>query len=200
MSAFENQNYHVFDAMSTEELENLLLMDSYSTEDSPNDMDVILYIMEVLAKRKQKGSSNHFQAQAQEKLAEFKGLYLPDNDGVSLYQFEEEGSTSSRKTQSAPSRKQGPKHVSLVVRRIGLVAAVVAAIFGLMITVQAAGVNVFGAIARWTDETFHFSVQENGEGAAWYSGYQDDLDAAGLREGLMPTWIPEGYTLEDVQG
>lgn len=82
----------------------------------------------------------------------------------------------------------------------GLVAAImVAVLFGVMVAAQAAGVDVFGAVARWTEETFHFSVQENGAGTAWYSDYQDDLDAAGLSEKYLPTWVPEGYAVTDFQ-
>lgn len=49
MSALEHQNYHLFDAMSTEDLEALLRLDSYTAEQDQQHTDAILYIMEVLA-------------------------------------------------------------------------------------------------------------------------------------------------------
>ena len=82
----------------------------------------------------------------------------------------------------------------------GLVAAVVVVLlFGAMVVAQAAGVDVFGAVARWTEETFHFSVPEAGAADMWSADYQDELDAAGLSEEYLPTWLPEGYEVTDLQ-
>ena len=83
--------------------------------------------------------------------------------------------------------------------RTGLVAAVaVVCLFGAMIVAQAAGIDVFGAVARWTEETFHFSV--SGEaGTEWFSDYRDELSAAELSEEYLPTWIPEGYEVTELQ-
>ncbi len=199
MSALEHQNYHLFDAMSTEDLEALLRLDSYTAEQDQQHTDAILYIMEVLAKRKQQSNQNDDKASLREKLQDLKEVYLPDNDGISLYQFDEDEVCNSKTQQPERATEQTHKRIRLVARRVGLVAAVVAAIFGLMITVQAAGVDVFGAIARWTDETFHFSVPEAGAADMWFADYQDELEAVGLSEEYLPTWIPEGYEVTDLQ-
>lgn len=199
MSAFEHQNFHIFDTMSTNDLEDLLRMDSYGAENDQNDTDAILYIMEVLSKRRCQDGQNDAHTSAREKLQEFKEAYLPDNDGISLYQFDEEEVCNSKTQQPDRAPEQTHKRIRFVARRVGLVAAVIAAIFGLMITVQAAGVDVFGAIARWTDETFHFSVPEAGAADMWFADYQDELDAAGLSEEYLPTWFLEGYTVTDLQ-
>lgn len=84
--------------------------------------------------------------------------------------------------------------------RTGLVAAImVAVLFGMMVAAQAAGVDVFGAVARWTEETFRFNVSEEDGNTAWFADYQEELDAAGLSEEYLPTWIPEGYEVTDLQ-
>ena len=199
MSALEHQNYHLFDAMSTEDLEALLRLDSYTAEQDQQHTDAILYIMEVLAKRKQQSNQNDDKASLREKLQDLKEVYLPDNDGISLYQFDEDEVCNSKTQQPERATEQTHKRIRLVARRVGLVAAVVAAIFGLMITVQAAGVDVFGAIARWTDETFHFSVPEAGAADMWFADYQEELEAAGLSEEYLPTWLPEGYEVELIE-
>lgn len=199
MSALEHQNYHLFDAMSTEDLEALLRLDSYTAEQDQQHTDAILYIMEVLAKRKQQSNQNDDKASLREKLQDLKEVYLPDNDGISLYQFDEDEVCNSKTQQPERATEQTHKRIRLVARRVGLVAAVVAAIFGLMITVQAAGVDVFGAIARWTDETFHFSVPEAGAADMWFADYRDELEAVGLSEEYLPTWVPEGYEVTDLQ-
>lgn len=82
--------------------------------------------------------------------------------------------------------------------RTGLVAAAaVVLLFGSMVVAQAAGLDVFGAVARWTQETFHISVQDTGE-PAWFEGHQEELEAANLSVELLPTWIPEGYVVGEI--
>ena len=98
----------------------------------------------------------------------------------------------------APSSKRPVRFRRLL--RTGLVAAiVVVCLFGAMIVAQAAGIDVFGAVARWSEETFQFSVSEDETATAWFAGHQAELDAVGLSEEFLPTWIPEGYVVGDIQ-
>ena len=81
----------------------------------------------------------------------------------------------------------------------GLVAAIVVVLlFGAMVVAQAAGVDVFGAVARWTEETFQFHVTGD-HTAAWFADYREDLTAAGLSEKYLPAWVPDGYEVTDLQ-
>lgn len=106
--------------------------------------------------------------------------------------------------------------------RMAFVAALaVAALVGGMVLAQAAGVDVFGALARWTDDTFHFEpVHEASErdstdlgwkGSAGVSSgdsaqgkiipadsVQEVLDQFCITEVTAPSWIPQGYTLKEV--
>lgn len=105
------------------------------------------------------------------------------------------------------------------VLRVALVAVVaVAAVFAAMITVQAAGVDVFGSIARWTKETFSFGkdyfknmsdtpkgnspdgnvVDVNQIDTSELSDFQRALNTFGITEVKEPSWIPEGYALDTV--
>jgi len=98
-------------------------------------------------------------------------------------------------------------------RTILVAAAAVACMFTVMVTAQAAGVDVFGAMARWTKDVFSFGqippdsvVSENlreemGENEASaqekkFSSLQEALDVYGVAEVHEPAWLPEGYTLE----
>ena len=190
MSVSEHSNHSMFDDMSTEDLEGILRMDSYGAENDKYDTDAILYIMEVVAKRKRQSGSAEAQARVNEKLEEFKEVYLPDQDGTSLYQFDDD---EEDEAQPKVHVKQVRKPVRHVFRRVGLVAAVVVVIFGLMITAQAAGLDIFGAIARWTDETFHFSVSGEAQAANWTDPFQEELSEAGLDSSVLPSYLPDGY-------
>lgn len=196
MSVSEHSNHSMFDDMSTEDLEGILRMDSYGAENDKYDTDAILYIMEVVAKRKRQSGSAEAQARVNEKLEEFKEVYLPDQDGTSLYQFDDD---EEDEAQPKVPVKQVRKPVRHVFRRVGLVAAVIVVIFGLMITAQAAGLDIFGAIARWTDETFHFSVSGEAEIADWAKPFQDKLSEIGLEGTFFSHPFPEGIFPGELQ-
>lgn len=98
--------------------------------------------------------------------------------------------------------------------RAGLIAAAaILLMLGGMITAQAAGIDVFGAFARWTENVFSFgSVRGNGIGdtanepsqapifeqGLEYSSLQEALDDYGITEITAPTWFPQGYTLNEL--
>lgn len=102
--------------------------------------------------------------------------------------------------------------------RVGLIAALTfICLMGGMVVAQAVGVDVFGAIARWTDEVFSLGairsdgaddgtnipvLSDNGVGnsnKATYTSLQEALDDYGITEFREPTWIPEGYRFEHVE-
>lgn len=93
--------------------------------------------------------------------------------------------------------------------RVALVAAAaIALMLSSMITVHALGVDVFGAIAQWTDDVFHFSVsgRENLDSKSvpalisnsTYKTLQDALTAYGIHETLAPNWFPEDFVIREI--
>lgn len=94
------------------------------------------------------------------------------------------------------------------------VAAVVAilVVLGSMVTAQALGIDVFGAIARWTNETFHFAMSsQNGDTFntdiqnsnsyspdGEYGSIQEALDACGIDQNVSPQQLPDGFELARV--
>lgn len=177
--------FGAFDSMSTEELEAILRMDSYGGENGKYDTDAILYILEVIDKR-QNETAGEKKERTERALEEFKTWYLPSaQEGSFLYYTEEK----------EPDRAERPARRLL--RRAALIAAVLAGIFALMLTAQAAGIDIFGAIARWSDETFSFAVSNasyKGNGGGWLAACRQELEDAGLPAEYLPTWLPDGYT------
>ena len=98
-------------------------------------------------------------------------------------------------TEETPRRKRQGAVLRLTLR----VALAAAFLFGCLVAAQASGVDIFGAVARWTDETFHFEVQETHTTSDWYVPYREELESMGLDTAFMPTWIPEGYTVGEIE-
>lgn len=101
--------------------------------------------------------------------------------------------------------------------RVGLVAALaIICMIGAMVVAEAAGLNVFGTMAQWTDTIFSLgAVRSEGaedelnhpasgqtangvDGDAEYETLQAALDAYGITEVSEPAWIPDGYTLHSM--
>lgn len=180
-----NPEYHCFDTMTTAQLEELLRADLDCPQEDALDPETILYILDVLERRK--GDDPQGEETAREKLAQCRALYLPCDDPASLYAWEESGAVPPAE---APRRRPRLR----VMRRLVLVAAVISILFATLLAAQAAGLDLWGVIVRWSDETFHFSYQGEGPSSSWRDG-QEELE---MNE-YLPRWIPEGYAVEEIQ-
>lgn len=86
--------------------------------------------------------------------------------------------------------------------RMARVAIIAAVLFGCVVTAQAAGFDIIGAIARWTSEQFHY-VTGNEVGPelpneSRYHSLQEALDEYGITVPLSPQEFPEGTELVEV--
>lgn len=91
-------------------------------------------------------------------------------------------------------------------------AIAVLVVLGSLVTAQALGIDVFGAIARWTNETFHFATSsQNGDTLntdmpnsnshspdGEYGSLQEALDACGIDQNVSPQQLPDGFELARV--
>ena len=180
-----NPDYHCFDTMTTAQLEELLRADLDCPQEDALDPETILYILDVLERRK--GDDPQGEETAREKLAQCRALYLPCDDPASLYAWEESEAVPPAE---APRRRPRLR----VMRRLVLVAAVISILFATLLAAQAAGLDLWGVIVRWSDEPFHFSYQGEGPSSSWRDG-QEELE---MNE-YLPRWIPEGYAVEEIQ-
>lgn len=109
------------------------------------------------------------------------------------------------------SEQQRPveKHSRGVLRRVVPVAAAAALMLGTMISAQAMGFDVFGKIARWTEETFHFSSARQTSAAVTkyplaeseqmaFETLEDAVDAFGISAPIIPKRIPNRFSLAEV--
>lgn len=174
------RDYSKYDFMSTEQLQEILRLDAHQTEGEGMDTEELFYIMEVVTKRR-KSNPETAGKSLQEAKAEFRKHYMPE---------------------------EKPKTVAfpMWLRRASAVAAVVAIFMVITTSVNAFGYDLWGKVATWSQEFFHFENETQGtEGVEpgkqdnfEYYSLQEALDGVGITQNLAPTWIPEEYVLSDI--
>ena len=177
----ENQNrsaeFAKYDAMETEDLEQILRSDSLSPEGQETDGEILLYVMGVLAHRKR--SSDDPGKTAQQAWESFEEQYLPKE------------------------KSKKPRF-----RRWAAAAAAAVFLVAIPLTASALSWDEFwNAVATWAKETFSFVSQpdatqatepspDNTEG---YQSLQQALAETNRADELVPTWIPDGYKLQQIK-
>ena len=183
-----NKNQYGSDAyleqLSTEQLEDILRAD-LASEDQEND-EAVFHILEVLEKREKENPTGRLP-DVDQSWQEFQKYYnIPEGEGQSLYPVRSDPETQSAPTPAKKNRRFRP-------RKILVVAAVLVLMFGSMLTAQAAGVDVFGAIGRWTEEKFHFEITPASENGTTDYTFREASRERGLPQSLIPTWYPKGF-------
>lgn len=178
----ENQNrgnidLTIYNSMATDELEEILRLDAEMPEGQESDIDKILYIMEVLAERKRNNS--HTGKTALEAYESFKQNYMPETDNNII-----------------PTKTKCPGWV----RSLTATAAVLAILLTGTITAKAFGLDVWKAVVQWSQETFHFGDGGNTDvnSTLRFDSLQQALEEGNTPAWLVPTYIPEGFSLEEI--
>lgn len=102
---------------------------------------------------------------------------------------------------TAPGNRNGgvfPAKRHPLRRMVVTLAAAMALLFALMVGAQAAGMDVFGNLARWTDEHlyFIFSSGDNARNKETQDLFRQALQDCDLPTDLAPSWYPKGFTSE----
>lgn len=173
-----------YDAMTTEELEEILRLDAQAPEEQESDTETILYIMEVLTERKRNNS--HTGKTALEAYESFKQNYMPENNN------NETPCIEPVKVRSAFPRW---------LRSLTAAAAVVAILVLGSITAKAFGFSIWEAVVKWTQETFHFGEwgDSDSDSNLPYSSLEEALEKSKITTSLAPCWFPSGYELADIR-
>lgn len=112
---------------------------------------------------------------------------MPDID-ASYQQFQ------AMLTGALPSR---PKRGGKVLRMTLRVFLAAAFLFGCLLAAQASGMNIFGAVTSWTEDTFRVDLPTTppttSPSSSWYYGFLYQLATIDLTAQDLPTWLPEGY-------
>ena len=185
-----DEKFAKYDAMSTDELQQILRDDASNSEGAESDTETLFYVMEVLAKRRQARNEGKSPEEA---LESFKQNYYTENDISSV----SESTTAAFKPSSRGRWRRG----------LIAVAAMLVLVIGSSITANAMGFDLWEVIAKWTQETFHFgyagqlddSDTPDTEIDIPYSALQEALDELNIHTALVPTWLPNGYEEVDIK-
>ena len=176
------QQYAYLEQLSLEELKGIIRADAESEENE--DTDFIYAVLEVM-EEKERALPGYQPVNVDRAWAEFQQHYnTREGRNLSLYPMSNE---DQAKLGTALERPR----LRVVRRSIVVVAAAVGLIFALMLTVQAAGLDVFGVIAQWTDDVFSFTW--TGHGTPERPEWAETLIEQGVDANLIPTEIPDGY-------
>ena len=213
----KREKYAYLDQLSTERLQELLRADleSDSTEDHT---EVIFHILEVMEQREKENPTGQL-VDVSHALEEFQAFYnIPEGEGCSLYPECSETNTVYSQA-STDHFISASRHYRLrrVFRACITVAATVALLFTILVGAQASGIDVFGALAHWTESAFSFGPIQSGQGVETQSAagqevnissdpselpteYQElwtELKGLGINSLMFPTYIPDGFQVEE---
>ena len=168
-----------YDSMATEELEEILRLDAEMPEGQESDTDMILYIMEVLAERKR--NNGYTGKTALEAYESFKQNYMPETDNSII---------------PMKTKRGCPRWV----RGLTATAAVLAILLVGSVTAKAFELDIWKAVVQWTQETFHFGDwgDSDADDNLPYASLQEALGKGNVPAWLAPTYIPEGFTLAEI--
>ena len=189
----------IYKKMSDEELQNTLRCEMLSVG-APDHTQIEM----ILAEMERRGINEPIRS-PEEAWAEFEEVYSGKESCYS--DCASAISPHIEKLPSAPPRRR--HHLK---RKTLVLAAVISVMLASLLTVQAAGVDVFGAIARWTTELFSFGKTEESRGLVvdgkWpeidleqnqqFTSLQEALDYYGVTEVVAPQWIPDGFVQENI--
>lgn len=199
-----DQELEFLEKLSIEELEALL-----KASGNPNDVEAFFdAVIKEVVKREKKEPTGRLpdvdtawkELQARFETSEKTALSSesPNNLDVVERKFD---ATLSKK---GVTRKSGRVFLRSVVKIAAIAILTLLLSFSMMIGVQAFGVDMFGALARWTSDTFHFETQQTGYDSKndLHNSVQAMLNVQGILGEYAPRWYPEGskiinYSLSD---
>ena len=188
MSENQCRDYSKYDDMMSEDLEEILRLDVSAPDGEDSDTELLLYIMGVLASRK---NNNRAGKTAQQAWESFQQNYLPEAEVCPKH-----------KKNGSVSKMAAPRF-----RRLIATAAVIALLVCIPITANAVSRgNIWNVVARWAAETFSFMTMENvvvTEPDDTYRGgdtsLQELLENSNQNPNIVPSWIPEGFNIEKIE-
>ena len=211
LNELNNNKYAYLRHLSMEELLELLTIAPIPAV-SPEKQAYVDALKEAIIEKENENPTGFFP-DVDQQWEQFVTHYMPDLSKAALESEPEKHAVTAQTSHQPIEAPQ--KRVVRFSRfwRTALVAvAAIACMFAAMLTAQAAGVDVFGTMARWTKDVFSFGQvapdsevsdnlaqeTETPDPNRVYSSLQEAFDAYGMTEVHEPNWLPEGYALDGI--
>lgn len=201
----QKRDLSIFDNMSTERLQEYLDQDLL-LPDEESDIEAVVYVLEVLARRKEEENDiDDLEVPTWEDFCKSLQKYSDDQFkemGIDPNFIEQIIQTQYDDTeQLPPKQKSTPRRKIIALRTVAVAAILIAALLFGSLASYASGFDLFGAIAKWTQETFGFSTQD--ELSIEIASYPEQLSELhdllidnGATEKVLPRYLPDSYKLE----
>lgn len=155
-------------------------LDTIAEKEEIDDIELLSALLDVLdEKAPVLGADETTPAESLERFkAEYPTLFAPREAG------------------SRTGEGRGARGGRGLLRYAAVAALVCCLLFAGMIGAQASGWDIFGALAQWTQDTFHFvsdPAEPAREVSPYYEPFRQALEDQGLPGELAPTWYPEGF-------
>lgn len=190
---WSGRKYEFLEQLPIENLEYFLRLSSDSAE-AESFLDAVT---EVIIKREREHPTGRIPS-AEEAWNEFQTIYNTPAGRTELMLSEYAPSLDDEDATIA--EESVPSVAVIPLRRLGrsiaTIATAVALVFAMMIGVQAAGVDVFGTLARWTDSTFHHvtTPRDRDDTISLENTSHGSIDVQRALGEYAPTWLPDGAT------
>lgn len=209
LNQLSNSKYAYLSRLTVEELLDLLSVAPVPAV-SPEQEAYVDALKEAIIEKENENPTGFFPDPDQQ-WKQFVTYYLPYAEEDAFEPDYAEDAAPQHPSQTFP--EVPPKRVrrfSRLWRTLLIAAAAVACMFAIMVTAQASGLDVFGAMARWTEDAFSFKrtlpnagvADTSNEGNAVrsekqsFASLQEALDAYGITQVHEPTQLPDGFVMD----
>lgn len=208
LNQLSNSKYAYLSRFTVEELLDLLSVAPIPAA-SPEQEAYVDALKEAIIEKENENPTGFFPDPDQQ-WKQFVTHYLPFAEEAALEpDCAEDAAPEHPDRSSTEVPPKRTRRFSRLWRTLLIAAAAVGCMFAAMVTAQAAGFDVFGAMARWTQDVFSFKQvlpntgvtdalnEENhtGREAQSFASLQEALDAYGVTQVHEPSQLPDGFTI-----
>lgn len=206
LNQLSNSKYAYLSRFTVEELLDLLSVAPIPAA-SPEQEAYVDALKEAIIEKENENPTGFFPDPDQQ-WKQFVTHYLPFAEEAALEPDCAEDAAPERPDRSSievPPKRT--RRFSRLWRTLLIAAAAVGCMFAAMVTAQAAGLDVFGAMAQWTQDMFSFrrvpndnEVRDSANGGNYagretqsFASFQEALDSYGITQVHEPTQLPDGF-------
>lgn len=198
----DSQTFAYLNHLSTEKLEELL-----TAAHDPYDEETSAYydaIEEVILRREKESPTGRL-SDLDASWKEFCSHYVNQTGEAGRPYPDDAPDAASDAAASSIALNRSEKRRPNFRKRFIAVAAAAAAVFAMIVAVQASGFDLLGWLGHWTDEVLRFGTispdtrkSPSSQSTQIYDVIQAAVEKCGITDSVVPTHFPDSYDLQEV--